>query len=346
MPDDINNVSYMEGINAFQNARMRAFWDEMSSLIRGKSAELLSFDDIRTRLRLREENYQGLQDVPLDKIVGSVGRYREFTSRFLPKKSIAQERWSRVYAQAHGMTGLPPIEVYKVGDLYFVRDGNHRVSVARQIGARTIEAHVTELPTPISLRPGMSEEELTAATAYAGFLSETRLNSTRPHHQPIMLTELSRYNDLLGHVNLHRAILEQQRKQPVSIEDAAANWYDNVYRPAITLIRKYGVLDRVPKRTEADLYLWLIDHLHEVQHQPEEDSRARTFSDALVDFLAERRIPVPKELLSETDRTVEIPRVALEALQHNEPDLQHTGNGHSDNAHADNDALASDESPS
>lgn len=337
MSDDMNNVNYMEGVSAYQSARMKAFWDEMSSLIRGKSAELLSFDDIRTRLRLREENYQGLQDVPLDKIVGSVGRYREFTSRFLPKKSIGQERWSRVYAQATGLMGLPPIEVYKVGDLYFVRDGNHRVSVARQIGAKTIQAHVTELPTPISLRPGMSEEELTAATAYAGFLSETRLNSTRPHHQPIMLTELSRYNDLLGHVNLHRAILEQQRKQPVSIEDAAADWYDNVYRPAVTLIRKYGVLDRVPKRTEADLYLWLIDHLHEVNQSPaQEDSQARTFSDALVDFLAERRMPVPKELLTETDRTVEIPRVVLDSLAHHNVDAEAAGNGHSGNGHASN----------
>ena len=310
MPDDFNDVNYQEGISAFQGARMRAFLDEMSSLLRGKSTELLSFEDIRTRLRLREEYYQGLQDVPLDKIVGSVGRYREFTRRFLPKKSVAQERWSRVYAQATGMTGLPPIELYKVGDVYFVRDGNHRVSVARQMGAKTIQAHVTELPTSISLHPGMSEEELDAAAAYANFLSETRLNQVRPHHQPIVLTEPSRYNDLLGHVHLHRSVLEQQREQPVSIEEAAADWYDNVYRPAITLIRKYGVLDRVPKRTEADLYLWLVDHLREVnEHTHALPQGARTFSHALVDYLAERRIPVPKELLTERDETVELPRV-------------------------------------
>ena len=157
-----------------------------------------------------------------------------------------------------------------------------------------------------------------------------------------MLTELSRYNDQLGHVNLHRAILEQQRKQPVSIEDAAADWYDNVYRPAVTLIRKYGVLDRVPKRTEADLYLWLIDHLHEVNQNPvQEDSTARTFSDALVDFLSERRMPVPKELLTETDRTVEIPRVVLDSLARHNVDAEapsngHTSNGHSENGHTSN----------
>ena len=313
MTDDYNNLNYAEGVSAFQSARMRAFWDEMMSLIRGKSAELLSFDDIRTRLRLREENYQGLQDVPLDKIAGSVGRYREFTSNFLPKKSVGQERWSRVYAQASSMTGLPPIEVYKVGDVYFVRDGNHRVSVARQLGAKAIQAHVTVLPTAISIHPGMSEEELDAAAAYAEFLNASRLDQTRPHHQPIMLTELSRYDDLLGHIHLHRSIMEQTQKQIVPIEDAAADWYDNVYRPAVTLIRKYDVLEHMPKRTEGDLYLWLIDHLREVKEQAGDAAApARSFSHGLVDFLAERRIPIPKDLLTETDRTVEIPRAQLE----------------------------------
>lgn len=313
MPDDIDDATYLEGINAYQSARMRAFWDEMLSLIRGKSAELLSFEDIRTRLRLREEYYQGLQDVPLDKIIGSVGRYREFTSKFLPKRSIAQDRWSRVYAKTSGMVGLPPVELYKVGDVYFVRDGNHRVSVARQMGAKTIQAHVTELPTAISLRPGMSEKELNAAEAYAEFLAKTRLDQTRPHHLPIMLSELSRYDDLMGHINLHRSVMEQTMGQLVPIEDAAADWYDNVYRPAITLIRKYGVIDHIPKRTEGDLYLWLVDHLREVKQQLGDEAQARSFSHALVDFLAERRIPVPKDLLNENDQTVELPRIQLEA---------------------------------
>jgi hypothetical protein len=329
MTDDYNQVHYMEGLSAFQSARMRAFWDEMMSLIRGKSAELLSFEDIRTRLRLREENYQGLQDVPLDKIVGSVGRYREFTSNFLPKKSIGQERWSRIYAQASGMTGLPPVELYKIGDVYFVRDGNHRVSVARQLGAKTIQAHVTALPTAISIHPGMSEHELDAAAAYAEFLNASRLDQTRPHHQPITLTELSRYDDLLGHINLHRSIMEQTQKQIVPIEDAAADWYDNVYRPAVTLIRKYGVLEHMPKRTEGDLYLWLIDHLRDVKEQAGDSAPSRSFSHALVDFLAQRRIPVPKDLLTETDRTVEIPRAQIEQQlrEYREEHPQDNGSG-------------------
>ncbi len=312
MPDDFDNVNFMEGVNAFQNARLHAFWDEVLALVRGKPAELLSFEDIRARLRLREENYKGLQEVPLNQIAGSVGRYREFTSKFLPKRSKMQERWSRVYAQASGMMGLPPIELYKVGDVYFVRDGNHRVSVARQLGAKTIQAHVTELPTSISLRPGMSEQELDNVTAYAEFLDITRLPYTRPHHQSIMLSEISRYDDLLGHINLHRAVLESTAGEPVTIEEAAADWYDNVYRPAVTLIRKYDMLKYMPKRTEGDLYLWMIDHLREGKEAYGDEAEARTFSDALVDYLTTHRIPVPKDLLAETDDSVTLTRADVE----------------------------------
>lgn len=313
MSDDSFQRNYMEGINVFQSARTRGFWDEMINLLRGKSAELMSFDDIKSRLRLREESYRGLQDVPLDKIVGSVGRYRDFTSNFLPKKPEMQDRWSRVYAQIHSMEGVPPIELYKVGDVYFVRDGNHRVSVARRLNSKTIEAHVTELTTPVDLHPGMSTEELNTVSAYAAFLEETRLNRLRPHHQPITLSEPSRFTDLLGHINLHQRVMEQISGQAVTFEEAAANWYDNVYRPAVTLIRKYDILKHLPARTEGDLYLWLVDHLSEVKARYGDDAESRSFSDALVDFLSERRVPVPKDLLQEDDPSVKFTRADVEA---------------------------------
>ncbi len=306
---DIENPEYKarlfaEGVSQFNNARARAFWQEISHFLRGKSAELLSFEEVRTRLRLREESYRGLQNVPLDKIVGSVGRYRDFTRDFLPKSNDMKDRWSRVYAQANDFTGLPPIELYKVGDVYFVRDGNHRVSVANRLGQETIEAHVTELPTSIELSPDMSPEDLDSAAAYARFIEETGLKHSRPHHQPINLSEPSRYHDLLGHVYLHGRIMEQMAGQPVGFEDAAANWYDKVYRPAVTLIRKYGILEQEKDRTEGDLYLWLVDHLRELREQYGDDVRSRRFSDAVVDYLAVHKMPVPEELLTEEDESV------------------------------------------
>lgn len=311
MSDDSFRLNYAQGMSVFETARRHAFWKEIMGLFRGQSAELLSFDDIKTRLRLREESYKGLQNVPLDKIVGSVGRYRDFTTDFLPRKSTSGERWSRVYAQVNSMEGVPPIELYKVGDVYFVRDGNHRVSVARQIGAKTMEAHVTELPTSIHLEPGMTAEELDAAAAYAAFLEESGLSRTRPHHQSLQLSEPTRYHELLGHIYLHQSLLEHAKGSPVAIEDAAADWYDNVYRPAVTLIRKYEILDLESDRTEADLFLWMVDHLREVRQEFGEKAKTRSFSHALVDFLAEHHIPIPKELLMEEDDSVILTRTQV-----------------------------------
>ncbi len=305
MADDSGfNSYYTEGINVFQNARRQAFIQEMMGLMRGQSAELLSFDDIKARLRLREESYKGLQNVPVDKIVGSVGRYRDFTSSFLPRGNTSRDRWSRVYAQVNSLQGTPPVELYKVGDAYFVRDGNHRVSVAKQLNNKTIEAHVTELPTSIKIEPGMSIKDLDKAGSYAAFLEETRLETTRPHHQSLELSEASRYSDLLGHIYLQKSMLKHKKGKPITIEEAAADWYDNVFRPAVTLIRKYEILEHMPERTEADLFLWLVDHLREVRDELGEQADSRTFSDAVVDFLTERHIPVPKDLLMEKDDSV------------------------------------------
>lgn len=309
--DDGFRLNMLEGMNKFNTARTRAFWQEMIDHLRGKPAELLSFDDIRQRLRLREESYRGLQEVPLEQIVGSVGRYKDFTRNFLPRSAKMQERWSRVYAQANSMVGLPPIELYKIGDTYFVRDGNHRVSVARQLDAKTIQAHVTELPTTVDIRPGMTEKDINDASAYAAFLEETGLSRTRPHHQLMSLSESSRYSDLLGHICLHQLLIEHTTGRHITLEDAAADWYDNVYRPAVTLIRKYDMLSQVGARTEGDLYLWLVDHLREVREQFGEEAPSRKFSHALVDFLNERKLPVPEELASEADDSVILSRTQL-----------------------------------
>lgn len=309
--DGIFRRGYLEGMSKFSGAHSRAFWKDMLDHLRGKPAELLSFEEIKQRLRLREESYKGLQEVPLDQIVGSVGRYREFTRDFLPKRKEMQERWSRVYAQTTAMTGVPPIELYKVGDVYFVRDGNHRVSVARQLGAPTIEAHVTELPTAVELHPEMSEEDLRLAETHAAFLSQTGLDTSRPHHQSLKLSEAGRYADLLGHIYLHKSILEHMAGREIDLTEAAVHWYDTVYRPAITLIRKYDMLGTLKARTEADLYLWIVDHLREVRAEFGEQAPSRKVSDALVDFLHERKIVVPADLEHEEDDSLILSRTQL-----------------------------------
>ncbi|MBZ0308060.1 MAG: universal stress protein, partial [Anaerolineae bacterium] len=142
MDTDFSSVQSQAEVD-FQRARTRAFWSDLIDRLRGKNVDLLNFDEVKQKLRLRDDRHLGLQDIPLNKIVGSVGRHNDFNRRFLPRKSISKERWKAVDALALGLTGFPPIEVYKVGDAYFVVDGNHRVSVARANNMETIEAYVT-----------------------------------------------------------------------------------------------------------------------------------------------------------------------------------------------------------
>ena len=310
--DNTFHHKYAEGISKFQSVRSKAFWQEILHHMTGKHRELMNFDKVRTRLHLHEEHYRGVHDVPLDQIVGSVGRYKDFTARFLPKSNDMKERWSKVYAVANSMVGLPPIELYQVGDVYFVRDGNHRVSVARELGSKTIEAHVIELPTTVPFRPGMSSQQIESAKAYADFLEETSLSRAVPGHESIELTLPSRYHELMGFIFLHQRLLEQIEGHPLTTEAVTAHWYHSVYKPAIDLIRKHRVLERVKDRkaarTEGDLYLWLMNNLLDLRHQYGDKSPVKSFSGALKTYLEEEKVKVPAELESEDDQSVLLSR--------------------------------------
>ncbi|NDJ78978.1 MAG: hypothetical protein GYB65_22230 [Chloroflexi bacterium] len=258
-------IQRIRGIAAFNQARRRAFLSDAFSHLRGKPAELLSFEDIRARLRLSAETFRGIQNIPLKQIAGSVGRWHEFTRSFFPKRDEMRDRWARVYAATTGMVGTPPIEVYQVGDVYFVRDGNHRVSVARQLGSRYIEARVIELTSPVALRPDVAPRDIDAAESYAMFLEQSRLRYLSLDYYPFQLSEPSRYDDLMAHLRLHHAVLLQTGQSDVSRDDAAADWWDVVFYPLMSPIHDYGVLDHFPGRTKADLYLWAVDHLRDLE---------------------------------------------------------------------------------
>jgi hypothetical protein len=240
----------------FNRLRNRAMIQELLVALTHAPIDLLSFGEVQDKLHLRKGTYQGLKDIPLDKIVGSVGRYRDFTRTFLPRNNADRWRWARVKAMMEGMTGLPPIEVFQVGNVYFVKDGNHRVSVARDMEAKTIQAHVTECKSPVPLGADVTQEDLIIKADYTHFLDLTRLEELRPD-QRIEFTVPGRYQDLLTHIGAHQRYLEQRLGQPVPREEAVTGWYGNVYRPLVYLIREKGLLKGFPHRTEADLYAWV-----------------------------------------------------------------------------------------
>jgi hypothetical protein len=145
--------------HVYQRARIESFLRKLT----GRPLHLLAFREVQERLRLRLSRQLGVREISLDKIVGSVGKPDAFTPSFLPRYRRLKERWKRVYAGAHGTLGLPPIEVYKFGEVYFIKDGHHRVSVARHLGATTMTADVTEYILDTQQPERKQIEELVAA---------------------------------------------------------------------------------------------------------------------------------------------------------------------------------------
>lgn len=265
-------MAYVRSEGEFSRAKMRGFFETILGLITGQDMHLLSFDEVVDKLRLKQSNYVGLQDIPLDHIVGSTGRYEDFNRHFLPKTSDRRdkERWRKIYTLAVTGKGFPPIDVYKIDQVYFVKDGNHRVSVARDLQWDTIQAQVTELPCSISLDPDVEPKDLVIKSECARFLEKTQLDQTRPDSKErIDFTELGGYHLLLKHIALCRHLLQHRssNSQDITFPQAAAYWYDNIYLPIIQAVRHEDIIKHFPERQESDLYLWLIKHQRGLRRQ-------------------------------------------------------------------------------
>jgi len=192
-----------------------------------------------------------------DKIVGSAappGKAGDFDPGFLPVSRRLRNRWTRIYREMVEGDELPPIDVYKVGDGYFVIDGHHRVSVARNLGRETINARVIEVQTRAPLGTNVDPAELLRAAEYATFLESTQLHRTRPQAR-LECSRLGRYDEIFKHILGHRYFLGLELGKQVSVPEAAASWYDNVYTPIVEVIRRHKVLEQLPGWTEADVYV-------------------------------------------------------------------------------------------
>jgi len=245
----------------FDRARRQAFLESVIGQLRGQPIYLLPFDDVRDSLELVPTGDRGLQEIPLASIIGSVGRYRDFTRSFLPRDDDIRERWKRIYAAAQGMRGLPPIEVHRVGDVYFVNDGNHRVSVAREMGAETIQAYVREFSSPTPISRDTNLDELILSAEEARFFKHTKLDELRAQAQ-IQVTSPGYYDRLQEHIAVHGYFLGLEEQRPITWQEAVTHWYDHVYLPLVETIRRHDIFQEFPGRTETDLYLWIIEHRH------------------------------------------------------------------------------------
>lgn len=254
-----DSYKYHLAIQDFQSARQRASIQEILARVTGKSNQLLSYDEIAEKLKLHARTERGLKQIPLNAIVGSVGRYTDFTRTFLPRRVGDRERWANVKTAMEEGLGLPPIEVYKVGEAYFVIDGNHRVSIARQSGFKSIEARVIEVRTNIPLTPDIQPDDLIRKAEYAEFLDTTHIMDLRPNVD-LTVTIPGQYEKLTEQIHLQKFILVEDQKRDASLQDAVEDWYDNIYIPLAETIRDRGLLRWFPDRTITDLYLWISEN--------------------------------------------------------------------------------------
>jgi hypothetical protein len=165
-----------------------------------------------------------------------------------------RERWTRIYQAMVEGDELPPIDVYRVDDHYYVIDGHHRVSVARNLGRPSISARVINVKTRAPLGPEIDPTASLRAAEYAAFLDATQLHRTRPQAR-LECSRLGRYDEIMQHIIGHRYFLSMEQHRDVPLQEAAASWYDHVYQPIEQAILKHNVLEQLPGWTEADLYV-------------------------------------------------------------------------------------------
>jgi nucleotide-binding universal stress UspA family protein len=255
-------------VNDFRQAHQQAALQQVLARVTGRSVELLSYEDVLNKLRLTGRSARGMREIPVEAIVGTVGRCTDFTRTFLPRKGSDEQRWAnlKAYVQQHSLDALPPIEVYQIGSAYFVQDGHHRVSIARQSGVQFIAAQVTEVHTRVPLTPDADWEALIRDAEYAAFLEYTRLDRLRPRTD-LTVSVPGQYAKLEDHIEVHRYFSEVAEERELDFEEAVCRWHDEAYRPIADAIHDQGLLSDFPGRTTTDFYLWIAEQRLLLQHE-------------------------------------------------------------------------------
>lgn len=253
----MSGIERIRAIQDFDAARARAFRRSLTRILTGRASRLRSIEPMLRAAGFEGRSFGGEQEIPVDKIVGSAApdfKSGDFDPAFLPINRRMRERWTRIYQAMVEGDELPPIDVYKVDGNYYVIDGHHRVSVARNLGRPAINARVINVKTRAPVASEVDAEALLNAAEYAAFLDTTKLHRTRPQAR-LECSRLGRYDEILRHIVGHGYFMAMEQHHAVSVPDAAASWYDNVYHPIAEAIRRHEVLDRMPGWTEADLYV-------------------------------------------------------------------------------------------
>ncbi len=269
--------------NDFLKARNKALFNELQHFLNPEESKLLSFSQVKDLLKPKGEVYMGMQVVPVALIAGSEGRYHDFDNHFFPRNMHLKRRWESIDRAHLTDVILPPIVLYEIGGLYFVRDGNHRVSVAKAQGIENIDAEVISLKSEIKLKPGWSEKRIMKQVIQYEkrvFYTETSFGDITDCWN-IDFSTPGQYDVLYQHILIHKYYINQDKEEEISMEDAIMSWYQNLYLPIITAIKKGRILRRFKGRTAADLYVWIIKYWDDLKKKFGEQV---TIDDAATEF--------------------------------------------------------------
>ena len=252
--------------NDFDAARLKAKIQKVFSTFRWKNPNLLSFYEVTKLIKPDSEAYLGMQTIEVKKIIGSENRYQDFSLAFYPTNNALKNRWESVDAARLDNITLPPISVYKIGEWYFVRDGNHRVSVARSEGMEFIDAEVVELSSKIKLEEGMTLNELKKrVVAHERQMFIDQYHPTYLPMDKIYFTTPGAYPEMVHHILVHKYYANEHLDRVLSFQEGAESWYKNVYSPLVEAMDKEHLRSHFPGSTDGDIYMWLVRRWDEMK---------------------------------------------------------------------------------
>jgi hypothetical protein len=237
----------------FQRARRRAVMARLGRRIGrgpGDIDVILPFDEVVAALGRVEERYSGLQTIPLESVLGTVDRTKGFDRQFRPTSAHVRARWERIANAVRRGESMPPISVYRIGDVHFVRDGHHRVSVARALGRTHIDAYVVDVVTRVGAERDLTVSELPRKT-HARMFGE-RVPLPARARERVKVSDIWDYGVLAEAVEAWAFRAMQDRAEFWDRPTAARRWYEEEYEPVVEMLRE---ADMLGEGTEADAYL-------------------------------------------------------------------------------------------
>jgi hypothetical protein len=237
----------------FLRARRRASMARVAARLRGEPddvRQILPYEEVIEALGFVSEQRVGPAVIQLDDIVGTVDRQREFDRRFRPTSGRVRSRWEHIAAAMRRGEAMPPVDLLKIGEIYFVRDGHHRVSVARALGRSDIDAIVTEVHTRVGARHTITYADLPTKSLEREFFERVPLPDAA--RSEIQLTDSWNYGRLAENVEAWGFRLSQDRGEHLSRRETAYLWLETEYRPVIAMLREAQLIGT---QTETETYM-------------------------------------------------------------------------------------------